>query len=102
MGKARDLMPYVIVMDVSMPRLNGLEAARQIRSLLPDWRGLILTQHENPKIARQALKAGAHGYLVKTSVSKDLVSALPKMSRAEYQALSFSRTLQIGGSVCTG
>ena len=93
--KARDLKPDVIVMDVSMPRLNGLEAAREIRSLLPDCKVLILTQHENPEIARQALKAGARGYLVKTSVSKDLVSALTKISRAEYffDPSTFEQTL---------
>src|ERR1700751_6040013 len=93
--KARDLKPDVIVMDVSMPRLNGLEATHQIRNFLPDCKVLILTQHENPEIARQALKAGARGYLVKTSVSKDLVSVLTKISRAEYffDPSTFEQTL---------
>src|SRR5579862_5020278 len=82
--KARELKPDLIVMDVSMPRLNGLEATRQLRSILPDCEVLILSQHENPDMARQALKAGARGYVVKSSVSKDLISALTKVSRREY------------------
>src|ERR1700739_3467866 len=82
--KARELKPDLVVMDVSMPRLNGLEATRQLRGMLPDCVVLILSQHENPNMARQALKAGARGYVVKSSLSKDLISALTKVSRKEY------------------
>jgi PAS domain S-box-containing protein len=82
--KARDLKPDVVVMDVSMPRLNGLEATREIRRTLPDCQVLILSQHESAEMARQALKAGARGYVVKSSVLKDLISALTKLSRGEY------------------
>ena len=82
--KARTLKPDLIVMDVSMPRLNGLEATRQVRNLLPDCEVLILSEHENPEMARQALKAGARGYVVKSSVSNDLISAITKISRREY------------------
>ena len=67
-----------------MPRLNGLEATRQVRNMLPDCEVLILSQHENPEMARQALKAGARGYVVKSSISKDLLSAVRKVSRREY------------------
>ena len=76
--KARELKPDLIVMDVSMPRLNGLEATRRIHSFLPMCEVLILSQHESPEMARQALKAGARGYVVKSSISKDLISALSK------------------------
>lgn len=82
--KARDLKPDLIVMDVSMPRLNGLEATRQVRSMLPKCEVLILSQHENPEMARQALKAGARGYVVKSAISKDLISAISKVSSGEY------------------
>ncbi len=84
LDKARELKPDLIVMDVSMPRLNGLEATRQVRSILPDCEVLILSQHENPEMARQALKAGARGYVVKSSISKDLLAAVNKASRREY------------------
>src|ERR1700758_4407845 len=84
LDKARELKPDLIVMDVSMPRLNGLEATRQIRSILPSCEVLVLSQHENNEMARQALNAGARGYVVKSSISRDLISALWKVSRREY------------------
>jgi PAS domain S-box-containing protein len=82
--KARELKPDLIVMDVSMPRLNGLEATRQVRCILPDCEVLILSQHESSEMARQALKVGARGYVVKTSISRDLISAVAKACRREY------------------
>ena len=84
LDKARQLKPDLIVMDVSMPRLNGLEATRQVRSILPDCEVLVLSQHESREMARQALKAGARGYVVKSSISRDLLSAVAKVSRHEY------------------
>lgn len=82
--KARELNPEIVVMDVSMPRLNGLEATRQLRSILPDSEVLILSQHDAPEMARQALKAGARGYVVKSSIGRDLLVALQKVSKGEY------------------
>lgn len=81
--KARALKPDVIVMDVSMPNLNGLECTRLMRNVLPDCEILILSQHESPEMARQALNAGARGYVAKRSIAKDLISALDKVSRHE-------------------
>lgn len=83
-NKARELSPDIIVMDVSMPRLNGLEATRQTRSLFPHIEVLILSQHDSPEMARQALKAGARGYVVKSSIGRDLLIALQKVSNGEY------------------
>lgn len=74
--KARELKPDVIVMDVSMPKLNGLEATRLIRGMLPDSEVLILSQHESSQMIKEAVKAGARGYVVKSSISKDLLTAL--------------------------
>lgn len=82
--KARSLKPDLIVMDVSMPRMNGLEATRTIRAAMPECEILVLSQHEAPEMARQALKAGARGYVVKSSISKDLITALSKVSKHEY------------------
>jgi len=81
--KAVDLRPDVIIMDVSMPTLNGLEATRTIRNLLPACEILVLSQHDAPEMARQAFKAGARGYVIKSSVAKNLFDALNKVARHE-------------------
>jgi PAS domain S-box-containing protein len=78
--KARELNPDVIVMDVSMPRLNGLEATHLIRATLPGSEVLILSQHDSPEMVRQAFKAGARGYVVKSSIARDLLAALESVS----------------------
>ncbi|MGA2920814.1 MAG: PAS domain S-box protein [Candidatus Sulfotelmatobacter sp.] len=79
--KARQLVPDVIVMDVSMPTLNGLEATHLIRAALPDSEVLILSQHESPEMIRQAAQASARGYVVKSSIARDLLVALDTVSR---------------------
>ncbi|MGB8985129.1 MAG: PAS domain S-box protein [Candidatus Sulfotelmatobacter sp.] len=81
--KAQQLNPDVIVMDVSMPRLNGLEATHLIRATLPDSEILILSQHDSPEMVRQAFKAGARGYVVKSSIARDLLAALECVGRRQ-------------------
>ena len=81
--KAQELNPDVIVMDVSMPRLNGLEATHLIRAALPDSEILILSQHDSPEMVRQAFKAGARGYVVKSSIARDLLAALECVGRRQ-------------------
>lgn len=75
-ARAEALMPDVVVMDHTMPLLNGLEATRQIRKLLPQVRVLILTMHTNEEYIFQFLQAGAAGYLVKQTAPTELVSAI--------------------------
>jgi DNA-binding NarL/FixJ family response regulator len=74
--KAKEIKPDVTVMDIGMPSLNGLEAARQI--LKHDVRAkiLILTMHESDPLIREVLDAGARGYVLKTDASRDLVAAV--------------------------
>ncbi len=81
--KARELRPDVIIMDVSMPTLNGVEATRILRGVLPSYEVIILSQHDSPEMARQAFKAGARGYVIKSSASRNLVAALDKIVRHE-------------------
>ncbi len=81
--KARQLNPDVIIMDVSMPTLNGLEATRLIRKEVPGPEVLIMSQHDSPAMVREAFKAGARGYVVKSSMGKDLLIALERVSRRQ-------------------
>lgn len=82
-AKARELSPDVVIMDVSMPHLNGLDATREIRKTLPSTEVLIVSQHESQEMARQARVAGAKGYVVKSSISADLLKALARVGRHE-------------------
>lgn len=82
-AKASELRPDVIVTDISMPNLNGLDATREIRRILPDAHILVLTQHDLPEMMRQALQAGANGYVLKSAVATDLVAALKKVRNGQ-------------------
>jgi DNA-binding NarL/FixJ family response regulator len=76
LAAAADLKPDAVVLDIGMPRLNGLEACRQLRKLLPGVRIIFLTMHEDPDLAREAMSAGASGYLLKTDAATELVKAI--------------------------
>jgi PAS domain S-box-containing protein len=82
-AKALELKPDVITMDISMPNLNGLEATREIRRLLPDTPVLIMSQHDIPEMMKQALDAGATAYIVKSAISTQLIAALDRVRRRE-------------------
>ena len=81
--KTKLLHPDLVLMDISMPKLNGLQATREIRSTSPQTEVVILSEHETAQMVKQALHAGAHGYVVKSSISKNLFSALEKVGRHE-------------------
>jgi DNA-binding NarL/FixJ family response regulator len=74
--KALQTRPDVVVLDVTMPRLNGLEAARRIRKALPDSRILVLTMHDDQEYVLKMVRAGASGYLVKDGAASELVTAI--------------------------
>jgi two-component system response regulator NreC len=73
---ARDLSPDIIVMDIGMPLLNGLEATRQIKHNFPQVAVLVLTMHDNEEYVSQILAAGASGYVLKRAASSELVTAI--------------------------
>jgi DNA-binding NarL/FixJ family response regulator len=68
--------PDVVVIDVGMPDMNGLEAARQIRATAPQTEVLILTMHESEQLIRDVLEAGAKGYVLKSDAGRDLIAAI--------------------------
>jgi two-component system response regulator NreC len=82
---AKRLSPDVIIMDIGMRQLNGLEATREIKKLFPSMKILVLTMYDNEEWIFQILRAGASGYLIKDSAMTDLTSAL----RAVYQGDSY-------------
>ena len=75
-GEAQRLTPDVILMDITMPECNGIEATRQVKRLLPEVRVLVLTMHENEEYLFQMLRAGASGYMLKEAADTDLISAI--------------------------
>ena len=75
-SEVKRIIPDVVLMDITMPKLNGLEATRQIKEKHPQVKVLILTMHETGQYLSEMLQAGASGYVVKTTTSADLVSAI--------------------------
>jgi DNA-binding NarL/FixJ family response regulator len=73
------LKPEVIIMDISMPGLNGIEATRTIHRNHPETKVILLTLHENDELVRSAFRAGASGYLLKVDAEKELVHALTEV-----------------------
>ncbi len=81
---ASSMKPDVILLDIGMPNLNGLEAARQILAVSPDVPILILTMHDSDNVIREVLRAGARGFLLKSDAGRDLLNAI--------EALQLQRT----------
>jgi len=73
---ADELNPEIIIMDVSMPGMNGVEAARQIRKRHPGTKIVLLTLHESSELAGTAFRAGVNGYLLKSDAEQELIRAL--------------------------
>jgi two-component system nitrate/nitrite response regulator NarL len=73
---ARDLKPDVVVMDISMPEMSGIDAIGVLRRELPEVKALALSMHDNAAYIKQALRAGARGYVLKDSAPKQLVEAI--------------------------
>ena len=74
--KALSTRPDIVITDISMPRLNGIEVVRRLRELLPEARVLVLTMHQEDEYVLQLVRAGASGYLVKDSAAAELIAAV--------------------------
>jgi DNA-binding NarL/FixJ family response regulator len=81
--RAIETRPHVVVLDITMPRLNGIECVRRIREALPATRVLALTVHDDEEYVLHMVKAGAAGYLVKDSAASDLIDAVQALHRGQ-------------------
>ena len=79
--KANQLRPDIVIMDISMKSMSGLEATRQILRSLPETRVLILTMHESEQVVAEVLKAGAHGYVMKSDAGRDLLAGIEALAQ---------------------
>jgi DNA-binding NarL/FixJ family response regulator len=80
-NKVKELRPDILILDISMPDLNGLEAARRIRSASPSTEILILSMHHSDQLVRQIVNAGVRGYIVKSDSDRDLIIAVEALAR---------------------
>jgi DNA-binding NarL/FixJ family response regulator len=79
--KVSTAQPDVVVLDVTMPRMNGIEACRLIKQKAPTPEVLFVTQHDSPQMMREALAVGARGYVVKSNLARDLLEAVEAVSQ---------------------
>src|SRR5512138_543675 len=91
----QELLPDMVIADISMPNLSGIEAAREIKSLAPDTKILMLTMHKEKDLLSQAISAGAHGYILKEDADVELYSAIDRIRREGHY---MSPTLSVNRS----
>lgn len=81
---AREINPDVILMDIAMPKLGGLEATIELKKICPDTKILIVTQYNDKEYVNRLLKAGVSGYILKRAAGTDLIAAIKAVSRGEF------------------
>lgn len=81
---AESLHPDIVVSDIRMPNLNGIDAVRELGRRCPKTRTILLTQHEEEQYIHEALEAGVRGYVLKSQVAGDLVQAIQQVARGEF------------------
>jgi two-component system, NarL family, response regulator NreC len=91
---AEKTRPDVAILDISMPVLNGVDAARQLKKISPNVKIVLLTQHDEDQYVTEALRVGAKGYVLKSQAANDLVQAIREVCRGSvYLSPSISRTV---------
>jgi two-component system, NarL family, response regulator NreC len=92
--QVESLHPDIAIMDISMPTLNGIDAARELGRSCPKTKTILLTQHEEDQYVSEALEAGVKGYVLKSQVASDLVQAIQQVSRGQvYLSPGVSRAV---------
>lgn len=100
--KAQKLKPDVLILDIGMPSLNGLEATRQILKSNPQTKILILTLHDSDQVVREVLNAGARGFLLKSDAARDLVAAVEALRREKTYFTSKVAAMVLEGYLKNG
>jgi two-component system response regulator NreC len=94
--EAERLVPDVVIMDVTMPDLNGIEATRIIKKALPEVKVLILTMHENEGYLFQSLRAGASGYMMKEAADTELIQAIRTVQSGRFYLSPAAQSMMVG------
>ncbi len=98
-AKAGSLRPDVIILDISMPKLSGTEATKQILKKYPEVKVLVLTMHENEEYVYQIFRSGASGYILKNSTKEELATAIRTVAKGEKYFSSRISEIMIRGYV---
>jgi DNA-binding NarL/FixJ family response regulator len=99
LAAAPELEPDVVVLDISMPQLNGLDAGRHLKKMLPDVKLIFLTVHEDPDLAEECMRIGASGYLIKGSAASELFEAIRLAVEGETYVTPLSSAAVAGSGV---
>jgi DNA-binding NarL/FixJ family response regulator len=100
--KTKKLKPDLIILDIGMPNLDGLEVTRRIRAAVPDTKILILTMHESSRMIRRVLEAGARGYVLKSDLGSYLVKAVKAVSRGKVYLTPKASEIVLEGLLTEG
>jgi DNA-binding NarL/FixJ family response regulator len=99
LAAARELHPDIVVLDIAMPLLNGLDAARQLKGLMPGVKLIFLTVSEDPDLVAEAFRVGASGYLFKNSAASELFKAIEEVSQGRSYVTPLATQGPVGSSV---